>query len=979
MSRLSLLSGSLFAACSLAVATSACAQSVRDFDIPAGALRDGLNTFAIQSDMQILFAADMVQGLTTPGLRGRYSPQVAIATLLEGSGLSWAETRPGVMVIRRAPVSGPVSEATTLDDVLVTGTLLKRSGELASPVITLDRAELDSRGLGSVAEVLSALPQNYAGTATPIVQLTGSERGGSNTVMSTGINLRGLGTASTLVLVNGRRMAGTGFRGEFADISALPSAAVERVDVLLDGASSLYGSDAVAGVVNIVLRRSFEGSETRARVSAVQGGAEDITVSQITGRSWSSGSAFLSWEYQRMNALSSLDRPYTADGNLRPFGGSDRRNLFSAPGNIVAFDTATASFVSRFAIRPNPSGTAQGLEDFAAGETNWQAPSLGVDLLPDLQRHSVFARLRQSIGSRLDLSADLRYSRRTHEFAGAASVGLLTVTRNNPFFVSPTGSASHQIAYGFLNDLGNAKRSGRSESLGLSAGGSFDMGSGWSADGYLTLAQERGAVRTVDRLHTRFLNEALGTTPDDPATPFRAAVDGFFNPYGSGRANSRAVLDFISQGYTRIDDRSRHTSANLLLAGPLFSLPGGTVDFAFGGQVRDERFDTRSDIFGTTPAPVILVAPQRGRTIRAVFAEARVPIVGPDMAVPGIRSLEVSVAGRVEDYEDFGSTTNPKIGLSWSPLEALAVRASWGSSFRAPNLEQSRAPSLASTTFLNRADGSRALALFLTGGNADLSPETADTFTAGIDYRPRSGASLSFNVFDTRFTDRIAQPVTENLAGALVDPSLVPFVTLISPATNASDLERVEVWTRRPDFVNSGLFAPTSFGAIVDARWVNTGDVRVRGLDLSGRYPFDLDRGRLVLDGSASYILDYETRPTPTAPVRKVVGLIGFPVSLKSRIGATWTQGELGLSAHWNHVPDYRDRLGSRIGAWNTIDTQASWTPLTMFPGVRLALSVQNLFDEDPPFVDSPTGFGFDPGQASLLGRVISLQLIRRW
>lgn len=979
MSRLSLMSGSAFVACSLAIATSACAQAVRDFDIPAGSLRDGLNTYAIQSDLQILFPAEMVQGLTTQGLKGRHAPRVAIDMLLEGSGLSWAETRPGVIVIRRDSRAVLLGEATTLEEVVVTGTLLKRTGELASPVITLDRADLDRRGLGSVAEVLSALPQNYAGTATPIVQLTGSERGGSNTVMSTGMNLRGLGTASTLVLVNGRRMAGTGFRGEFADVSALPSAAVERVDVLLDGASALYGSDAVAGVVNIVLRRSFDGFETRARVSAARGGAEDITVSQIGGRSWTTGSAFLSWEYQTMNALSSYDRPYTADGDLRPFGGSDRRNIFSAPGNIVAFDAATASFVSRFAIRPNASGTAQGVGDFVAGATNWQAPSLGVDLLPDMQRHSAFARLRQSIGSRIDLSADVRYSRRTYDFAGAAGVGLLTVTRSNPYFVSPNGAASHQIAYGFLNDLGSAKRSGRSESLGLSAGGSLDIGSGWSADGYLTFAQERGAVRTTDRLHTRFLNEALGTTADDPATPFRAAVDGFFNPYGSGSANSQAVLDFISQGYSRIDDKSRHTSANLLITGSLFSLPGGTVDLAFGGQVRKETFDTQSDVFGTTAAPVILVAPQTGRTIRAVFAEARIPVFGPENARPWIRSLEVSVAGRLEDYEDFGSTFNPKLGLSWSPQEALAVRASWGTSFRAPNLEQSRAPSVASTTFLNRADGTRALALYLTGGNADLDPETADTFTAGFDYRPRGGASFSFNYFDTRFTDRIAQPVTENLAGALVDPSLVPFVTLVSPATNASDLARVEAWTLRPDFINSGMFASTSFGAIVDARWVNTGDIRVRGLDVSGRYPLDLYKGRLVLDGSASYILDYETRSTPAAPVRQVVDLVGFPVSLKSRVGASWTQGELGFSAHWNHVPDYRDRLGNRIKAWNTVDAQASWTPMTLFPGVRLALSVQNLFDEDPPFFDSPTGFGFDPGQASLLGRVMSLQLTRRW
>ncbi|HWQ85383.1 TonB-dependent receptor [Brevundimonas sp.] len=978
MSRFSLLSGSALAACVLAVSTTACAQTAREFDIPPGSLRDGLNLFATQSDQQILFSGDLVAGLRTEGLRGRFAPSAALDRLLAGSGLAWSETRPGVIFLRRVGAGEVAETVTQLDEVVVTGTLLKSSGDLASPVITLDRDALDRRGFATVAEALTDLPQNYAGSATPVVQLAGSDRGGSNSVYATGVNLRGLGPASTLVLVNGRRLAGTGFRGEFGDVSALPSAAVERVDVLLDGASALYGADAVAGVVNVIMRRSFEGQESRVRVAAAEGGAEDVMASHLAGRTWSSGAGYLSYEYQTTHALSSRDRPYTADGDLRPFGGTDHRGLFSSPGNILAFDPAAGAFVARYAIRPNATGTAQTPADFVAGSANLQSSMLGADLVPALERHSVYGRLRQSFGDRFEAAADLRYSRRTHEVAGVANSGVFTVTQANPHFVSPTGAASHTIGYSFLGDLGPTRQEGRSESVGATIGGSYAFDAGWSLDGYLAFAQERGLAGVYNRVNSRLLNEALGTIADDPTTSFRASVDGYANLFGDGGANSRAVLDFISSGYSEARDRSRASSVNLLAQGPLLTLPAGDLQFAIGAQVRRETFDTEVTAFLSTAAPRFSPSPQRERSISAVFAEARIPLIGPDNARPGIRGLEVSLAGRYEEYDDFGSTANPKIGVVWSPVDDLGVRVSWGTSFRAASLPQIHDAAGAFGTFLKRADGSDALALFLVGGNADLTPETAETLALGFDYRPRGRLNLSLNYFDTRFTDRIAQPVAENLLGVLSDAALAPFVTVVNPGTSAEDRALVESYSDLPGF--SPFFPIESYRAVVDARWVNTGDVRVRGLDLSGTYPLHLGENLVTFDASASYILDYETRPTPAAAVQQVAGLIGYPVRLRARAGAEWSRGAFGLGLHANHVDDYEDRVGNRIASWTTVDGQVSWTPSSArLDGLRLSLTIQNLFDEDPPFYDAPTGYGFDPGQGGLLGRVVALQLTRRW
>lgn len=136
-----------------------------------------------------------------------------------------------------------------------------------------------------------------------------------------------------------------------------------------------------------------------------------------------------------------------------------------------------------------------------------------------------------------------------------------------------------------------------------------------------------------------------------------------------------------------------------------------------------------------------------------------------------------------------------------------------------------------------------------------------------------------------------------------------------------------------------------------------------------------------MLDAAASWILDYETRPTPTAPRREVAGLIGYPVGFRARGGMNWSRGELDLGLHWTRVAAYQDNLGTRIGASDTLDARLGWSPggYGSNAGFRLALSVENLLDETPPFYDAPTGYGFDAGQASPLGRAVSLQLIKRW
>lgn len=956
----------------------ACAQDTRAFEIAGGPLDAALDAYARQAGVQLLYTAETVSGLTTRGVRGRHPPEAALERLLEGSGVSWTRSRPGVFVLRRSGSGQQVLEGpVTLDEVVVTGTLIRGPSRGASPVVVLSAADIDRAGQGSVAEALSALPQNFGGTATPTTFLAASDLGGSNTTLSTGVNLRGLGPDATLVLVNGRRLAGTGSRGEFTDVSALPSAAVERVDILLDGASALYGSDAVGGVVNVILRRDFDGQETRVRAGAAQGGAEEVMISHVAGRRWSSGSALLSYEYRDQSALSGSDRSYTATGDLRPFGGSDYRGIFASPGNLVAFDPVTAGFVATHAIRPLSGGVARSPAEFVAGATNLANRREGSDIVPEQERQSAYARLRQDLGERLEVSVDLRYSVRDFGFTNLAPAEIIPVTIANPFFVSPTGARSHQIAYSFINDLEPTQVTGSSRSLGATAGFDLALGGDWSLSGYGAWAEERSHV-TTPRLQFAYLYEALGVRPDSPATPYSPGRDGFFNPFGSG-GNSRLITDLIGSGYTTTRQRSRVSSASLLADGSVWSLPGGDLKLAVGGQFRREEFERSTENFVSTLTPVTTAIAPQTRDIAAVFAEARLPLVGPGNARPGLRSLELSLAVRAEHYEDFGSTTNPKVGLVWSPMEGLGLRATWGRSFRAPSLnELNEAVVIGATSSFE--NGVEKLAVIQLGGNPDLQPETAETMTVGLDYVRPEGWRLNLSLFDTRFENRIGRPIAENIDNALVDPNLAPFVTRVNPALPA-DLARINTLITDPRFVPPGLYPADAYAAIFDARWLNTGELHVRGLDFGIGRSLVLDRDRFDLDLSGSWLFDFGRRLTPTATHDDLLDEVGYPVDLRLRGGLGWSRAAWSTRLGVNYVDAYRDPRGPRIDRWITADAQIRWAPEAVpgLGGIDVTLNVRNLFDEPPPFYDGASGYGYDAGQADPLGRVVSLQLTRRW
>jgi outer membrane receptor protein involved in Fe transport len=997
---LCLLSSGSLAVLAMAAPAVAIAQEPQvPVSLPAGPLQKSLVSLARQAGFKILFETELVAGLKAPSVQGRYTPHEALERLLVGTGIRVEQAGPGVVVLRAGrtqvslttpleigaseptSVAPQFTEDTTMVAEIVVGSHIRGVKDTASPVIVLGREDMDRGGYASIAEALTSLPQAFGGTYSEDTAATGADRNAGNSVRGTGVDLRGLGADATLVLFNGKRMAGGGYYGDFTDIGSIPYAAVGRVEVLLDGASALYGADAVGGVVNIKLRTDLDGGETRASsATATRGGYSRYLFSQALGATWSGGRLLAAYEHTRNDALRGLDRSYTGYADLRPYGGTDRRRAtYSMPANILRTN-ADGALVAAYAVPSGQDGVGLRPSDFTYGTVNYENQRSTFDVLPKSRRHSAVVSAAQDLGF-IEFSSDLRFSQRKLVSRTSSPVANLVVTAANPFYVSPTGQASERIAYSFLNERGGAVNPAKSESYGVSLTADRKLGRGWNASLYGTYAQENAFSYLRNQINTTKLNEAAGLTADSPLSSFSAARDGYFNPFIGRGSNPAAVLDFILSGTDVSKQHSESKSANIAFDGPLFSLPGGPLRVAFGGQLRREEYRTSGSTYLTGYVETAKTRRPYSRDVRSAYLELNAPLVGPANDLPFIHRLELSVAGRVEDYDDVGSTRNPKFGLIWAPDEEFTFKASYGTSFRAPSLVEMGLPFVIGPTILPY-NGGQMPVLLLQGGNPDLDPETANSWSAGLNYTPKAvpGLTLGLTAYRTEFKGRIGAPVLSSIALALSSPEFASFRTFVSPATNAADRARVLALVNDPNARGTTAYDINTYGAIVEARNVNTSSLEVEGLDATASYETTFRNDPLSLNASLSWIASYARKVTPTAQSTELSGQTNYPADLRARASATWTHGETALTAAVNHTGDLYAETGRRVSPWTTFDLQARWRPSILnLRGLSLTLNIQNAFDKAPPFYDNPLVLGYDPTNADPLGRMVTLQLTKAW
>ncbi len=970
--------------------------------IASGPMDKALLVLSAQSKTNIVFDSGLVSGLTAPALSGRFTVRQALERLLAGRAIEIVETQPGQVVLRpaRTPIATltpqqttaasadplqptTIDESTLLEEVVV-GSHIRGVADGPSPVLVVSRDEIDRGGYATLADALTALPQAFGGSASDDARTTATDPTTTNDTRATGFNLRGLGADATLVLVNGRRVAGSGLMGDFADVSSIPLSAVARIEVLLDGASALYGSDAVGGVVNIVLRERFDGAETRMRLGATTaGGASQRQFAQTFGRSWGSGSALFSAEYQRRDRLRAVDRVFTGNADLRALGGTDHRLNFAQPGNVIGIDPVTGVSGPRWAIPAGQDGTALKPGDFILGQVNRQNYRATLDILPTQERGSAYLTLTQDIGSRVTLTADARYSDRRYTTHVTPPQTTMTVSRANPYFVSPNGAASNSIAYSFQNEAGGLYSTGEVQSRALSIGAKVRLPHDWRLNLYALHGEELQDSLSTNVINSVYLNEALGNLADNPLTPFSATRDGYFNPYiGQGR-NKQAILDFVLSGFEKRRTVGLIDTVSATADGAVFRLPAGEVRLAAGAQFRTEGLKSTGTSLSSTVAPIAAFSRIGERDITALFAEARVPLFGAAFRRPGFERLELSLAVRREHYEIGGSATVPKVGVLWSPVNELILKATYGESFRAPSLGQLNDPQQATPVFISNGV-STVQTLLRYGGNPGLRPETAKSWTAGFEWAPkfRPGVRLAATLFDTKFNDRIGQPAINNLTTVLTAPDLAPFRQYVSPATNPADLALVQAILQTASAAAAAAYPANTYQAIAEARYVNTGSFQVRGLDLTAAYPLEVKGDRVLLSANASYLMHFRRRITASAGPVELAGVVENPADLRGRASAAWVHGPFTTTASLNYTGALSNPNGPKVSAQATTDLQVQYaSPAKSGPwrGVVTSLTALNLFAQDPPFFDSRGAVGYDPANYEPTGRVIAVQITKGW
>jgi len=964
------------AALAMSAAPLSCADSARfDLAIPAAPLGEALQRLAATTGRSIIVASPLVAGKAAPAVSGRLTLAEALERLLAGSGLRAVQVG-SATVIRGEPGGDVGPGAADGADILVTGTRIRGSGPVGSSVIALDRAMIEQGGFGSTQQLVQAVPQNFGGGPNEATTgISTRDNAGLNQAYGASVNLRGLGPSSTLVLLNGNRPALGGFSGVFADLSLIPASAIERVEILPDGASALYGSDAVAGVVNIVPRTRFQGLETSLRLASADGDRQELQLSQLVGTSWGSGRAVLAYEYARNGRLAAADRRFATE-DLRAFGGPDLRQLYANPGTISAAGET-------FAIPAGQNGSGLRADQLRRGEVNLQDQWLGVDLLPAQRRHAAYLYAEQALTPSLDVYVEGLFGRRTYDKRGIASTSNSprTVTSDNPFYVDPIGSGLPiTVFYSFVEDLGPERARGAVEGLGGAVGARLALGP-WSIDAHASAGRQDERARLLNVVNAARLAVALADP--DPATAY--------NLFGDGPNTNPATIDRV-RGSTANRGRYELWTAQARADGPLFSLPAGDVRLALGSEFRRERFRAFPDVVDvTSAAPTLqqiggLAGPRR---VSAVFAELLVPITAPEHDIPLVRRLQISAAGRFEHYSDFGDTTNPKLGLRWEPIAGVAVRGTYGTSFRAPgfdNLRQGVENRFIFSIALPdpSAPGGQSNALILRGNKPGIGPERARTWTAGIDLDPgvAPGLRLSATWFDIRYRDRIASPAAE-LFNFLVQSDRFAAIIDRSPTQAAIAAAYAD-----PAFVNFFGIPAAGITTLIDARTQNLSVVRESGLDFQVSYGFALGAGRANLDVNGTWLAKLDQALTAGTQPTDVLNTLGNPVDLRWRASAGWTGGPWTLAAFVNHTADYRNETvapAEPVRNWTTVDASIGFTvPPTPSPlgGLRVTLSATNLLDRAPPYVRNNNGLftvGFNPDLSSPLGRVVALQVTKSW
>lgn len=836
------------------------------------------------------------------------------------------------------------TQETELEQVIVTGSRIRRTeAEGVLPLTSINLEDIQASGENSVSEILRNNTFNSFGSFDAQSGVSGGAQG------SALVNLRGLGSERTLVLVDGRRASyAPAFAGAATNLNAIPLAGVERIEVLRDGASAIYGSDAIGGVINVITRKDFDGFSVEGFTTfPEEEGGEENGASMILGINGERGNATFTAEHYERDIVYSADRKWTATGVsvLGGPGSFQRRGAANTNWEADARCPANLGESSQF---PLSGIVLSGSNEYCgynfaaiAGET------------AQISRDAAQVRANYELSDDVELFGRFQFSRNDSfgRYAPAPAIFPNFVSATNP--INPTiGEVDATTGYDLnlryrFSSLGPRDTTVNDDVLELVTGlrGSVDVvgGMDWEvAAGYNSYNQTdtgRGYG-----LISNFQNAVKACETEGIDSP------NCYNPFADdGPDNDPGAFAHTTNTDNRYE--GKFVDANINFAP--FDLPAGKVGFAVGAEYHQDDYRSQNDaqsdagnVFGSAGG-----SSSGDRNWWSLYSEALVPIVS---------SLEAQVAVRYDDYSDFGDEVSPKVGLKWRPMESVLVRGSWGEGFRAPDLEslygapaQSFEDSVDTLACaLNPADTfaceTNQRETYFTS-NRDLGAETSEQYSFGIVFAPTPKLSFTLDYYNITLEEAITSLTTQQVLD--FEYNCFQAGVTCNPATQGSTIRDPQTG----ELLRA--FAPV----------VNQANVETDGIDFDATWGFGTGIGDFTLNGAVSYVLSYEEEVIPGEGMRDVLGYVndsqnsGTP-EMRGNFGVNWSYQDVfaGVTAYYIDsfkactappagLPDSESGAGDcsrKIDSFTTIDLQLGYN--LPWNGT-VTIGGRNITGEEPP------------------------------
>ncbi|MGI2260013.1 TonB-dependent receptor plug domain-containing protein [Shewanella sp. GXUN23E] len=854
-----------------------------------------------------------------------------------------------------------------VERIEVTGSRIQRTDmETSSPVTVIDRAEIDASGVATVSDFVRNLASNSFGSFRDA-----SGFGSGQSSQST-VSLRGLGASRTLVLIDGRRMGtSVAFGGGTQNLNVVPMAAVERIEVLRDGASAVYGSDAVAGVINIITKKEYDGVEIDAEQGITQhGGAESTNVRMTFGTVGENTNVVASVEYFNRSPLYDADRSFS-DTMYSSYGwpGSGSFVDYSKPkydkdGNLAGYESVSFA---------DERCDSQGNSIVSGNQCLYNAASASATMAAQ-ERFSSFVKVDHA------LTDDINWTNRL----------MMTKVWTEGQYAAAPNSNGPTLRYTEENAAiyeATVKKYGNDYLKGLLQ---------YDANGKFIGVEKDDKGNYKGEIALRMRTTPLGnriTKVEDSDINFLTALDGYADVMGgmswnlgaqwirsdvttvqTGTANASIIQDMLDNGdldyfAAGAGYQEGHNEAMIQKAGhtavfsgrvqtygvdggvsfDLFDMPEGSVPLALGIEWNRTEFDQMSDaasnlgdIVGSSGGDIIQ---GKSREVLSLSAETLVPIID---------GLDLELSARFDDYSDFGSTFNPKVGLSYRPVDSLLLRASYGTGFRAPTFDDMYAN--ASETFLwavdqvgcknGVADCEQAQYKAQYQGNEDLEAEESTSLSVGIVWNVTDALDFELSYYDIEIDNVITTMDSQDILNQEAAGVDVSGLLFRNPDTGKIDY----------------LVLPK----------MNLGTMSTSGIDFNARYLLETSVGEFRFGAETNYVISWEEKDGPSSPMQDVVGELGSP-QYRINLNTTWTQGDWSAalfgrytaSQEENYLSKGETKLARTDGQW-ILDAQVGYN----LPwNAKVEAGIRNLLDEEPPLNDYLGFPGYDTYLYDPIGR----------